>query len=201
MAMVHVGATELQLSCSEEVGKQTSLNFKEIEYLHPRAGKAEKEQEMSKRIMKNLTMLTLVVVLTMAAAVVSANGQMTSTLVTADIPFDFIVGDKTLPAGKYTVRSAASNGLRISSRDNESSAMRLSNLAVETSKKRNARMVFHRYGQQYFLAEVWSGDHYGRQLVQSKKQRYLRHELASNASKSDSSKGSFEIVEVVAQVR
>ena len=156
---------------------------------------------MSKQIVKNLTMLPLVVGLALAAAVVSVNGQSTSVLVTSDIPFDFIVGDKTLPAGEYTVRSAASNGVKISTRDNESSAMRLSNLAVDTSKKRNARLVFHRYGQQYFLAEIWSGDHYGRQLLQSKKERYLRHELASNASKSDSAKGSFEIVEVVAQVR
>ena len=153
---------------------------------------------MSKQIVKSLTMLTLAVGLTLAAVVVSANGQSASILVTADIPFDFVVGDKTLPSGEYTVRSAASNGLKISSRDGESSVMRLSNLAVETSKKRNARMVFHRYGQQYFLAEVWTGDHYGRELLQSKKERYLRHELASNASKSDSA---YEIVEVVAQVR
>jgi hypothetical protein len=144
-------------------------------------------------------MLTLVVGLVLATVVVSANGQSTSILVTADIPFDFIVGDKTLPSGEYTVRSAASNGLKISGE--ESSVMRLSNLAVETSKKRNARLVFHRYGQQYFLAEVWSGDHYGRQLLQSKKERYLRHELASNTSKSDSAKAGYEIVEVVAQVR
>lgn len=156
---------------------------------------------MSKQIVKSFTMLTLVVGLVLAAVVVSANGQSTSILVTADIPFDFIVGDKTLPSGEYTVRSASSNGLKISSRGEESSAMRLSNLAVETSKKRNARLVFHRYGQQYFLAEVWSGDHYGRELLQSKNERHLRHELGSNASKSDSAKASYEIVEVVAQVR
>lgn len=146
-------------------------------------------------------MLTLVVGLALAAVVVSANGQVTSTLVRADIPFDFIVGDKTLPSGKYTVRTATTNALAISSRDGESSAMRLSNTVAETSKKRNARMVFHRYGQKYFLAEVWSGDDYGHQLRQSKTERILRHELASNASKSGSVNGSYEIVEVVALVR
>ena len=158
---------------------------------------------MSNQIVKNLSMLTLVVGLALAAAVVSANGQATSILVTADIPFDFIVADKTLPSGRYTVRAATSDGqgLKISSRDGKASVIRLSNSAVETSKKRNARMVFHRYGQQYFLAEVWSGDDYGRQLLQCKKERYLRHELASNASKSDSAKRSYEIVEVVAMVR
>lgn len=158
---------------------------------------------MSKQIVKSLTMLTLVVGLALAANVVSANGQMTSHLATADIPFDFIVADKTLPSGKYTVRKATDDGqgLRISSLDGKSSVIRLSNSAVETSKKRNARMVFHRYGQQYFLAEVWTGDSYGRQLVQCKKERRLRQELASIASKRDSGKASYEIVEVVAMVR
>lgn len=152
---------------------------------------------MSKQIVKTLTMLTLVVGLAMAAVVVPANGQV-STLVTADIPFDFIVADKRLPAGKYTVIEASSNGLRIRSRDGKSSAMRLSNVIGEKSKKRNARMVFHRYGQQYFLAEVWSGESYGRQLLKCSKERHLRQEqeLASNASTNG-----YEIVEVIAQVR
>jgi hypothetical protein len=146
-------------------------------------------------------MLTLVVGLALAAVVVSANGQSRSTLARADIPFDFIVADKTLPSGKYTVTAATSSGVLIRSRDGKSSAIRLSNVVPDQSKKRMAKMVFHRYGQQYFLAEVWSGDDYGHKLMQCKKERILRYELASNASKSDSVNGSYEIVEVVAQVR
>jgi hypothetical protein len=156
---------------------------------------------MSKQIVKRLTMLTLVIGLTMAAAVVSANGQITSQLVTADIPFDFIVAGKTLSSGKYTVRATTSDGtgLTISRRDGES-AMILTNTVADKSQK-PARMVFHRYGQQYFLAEVWSGDSYGRHLRPCKRERNLRRELASNAAKSDLAKASYEIVEVVAQVR
>jgi hypothetical protein len=158
---------------------------------------------MSKQIVKSLTMLTLVVGLALAAAVVSANGQARSHRVTADIPFDFIVGDKILPSGKYTVREVTSNGegLMIRSNDGKSSVIRLSNSVAEKSEERTARMVFHRYGQQYFLAEVWSGEDYGRKLFQCKRERNLRQELASNASKSDSAKGSYEVVKVVALVR
>jgi hypothetical protein len=157
---------------------------------------------MSKQILKTLTMLTLVVGLALAAAVVSANGQ-SSQLVTADIPFDFVVADKTLPSGKYSVRTSTfgSKSLMISSLDGKSSVIRLSNSNTDTSAKRKARMVFHRYGQQYFLAQVWTGDSYGRQLLQCKKERNLRRELASTPSKSDSAKVSYEIVEVVALVR
>lgn len=158
---------------------------------------------MSKQFVKSLKKLTLVVGLALAATVVSANGQTTSQLAKADIPFDFIVGDKTLPSGRYTVRAVTSDGqgVRISSLDGRSSVIRLSNSAADTSKKRNARMVFHRYGQQYFLAEVWTGDIYGRQLMQCKKERRLRQELESIASKSDAGKASYEVVEVVAMVR
>lgn len=152
---------------------------------------------MSKQMLKSLTMLTLVIGLALATAVVPANGQLTSSRVTAVIPFDFIVGGKTLPSGKYTVSAVTNDGegLRITSRDGKS-ALRLSNLITDNGKNGKARMVFHRYGQQYFLAEVWSDGNYGRQLRPSKRESNLRRELASNASKSDSGKGSYEIVEV-----
>jgi len=143
-------------------------------------------------------MLTLVVGLALAAAVVSANAQLASHGVIADIPFDFIVGDETLPSGKYTVRTATADGqgLRISNLAGKASVMRLSNSIAEKNEKRNARMVFHRYGQQYFLAEIWSGEAYGSQLRQSKRERNLRQELAANASKNDSAEEGYQIVEV-----
>ncbi len=158
---------------------------------------------MSSRILKNLTMLALVVGLALATSVVSANGQSTS-LVTANIPFDFIVGNKVLPSGKYAVNSATSDaqGVSIRNREGKSSPALVLTLTVpEKSGKRTARMVFHRYGQQYFLAEIWTGDSYGRKLMASKRERNLRQELASNPSKSDSVKSSYEIVEVVASLR
>jgi hypothetical protein len=200
MAMAHVSPIELELSCPGEVAKQTSTQLEAIEHFDPKTGKAQKEeQEMTKQIIKSLAILALVVGL-MAAVVASAYGQ-SSTFITADIPFDFVVGGKTLPSSEYTVRMPSSNGLRISSSDGKSSAMRLSNLAVEKSKERNARMVFHRYGQQYFLAEVWFGNNYGRQLLRCDQERHVQQELASKASKSETAKASYEIVEVIAQVR
>ena len=158
---------------------------------------------MPKQILKTLTILTLVVGFALAAAMVSANGQVTSTFVTANIPFDFVVADKTLPAGNYKVSSLTSGGnaLKISSRDGKSAAIRLSDMIPERSEKRTARMVFHRYGQKYFLAEIWTGDDYGRELRRCKTERVLQYELASNTSKSDSATGSYQIVEVVAFVR
>lgn len=156
---------------------------------------------MSSGMLKTLTMLALVVGLGLAAAVASANGQSTAVL-NADIPFDFIVGNKTLPAGQYMVNSVTSDrhGLSIRSREGKSSAVVLTHDAADKSKKRIARMVFHRYGQQYFLAEIWSHDSYGRQLIESESERNLLRELESVAAKTDSVKATYEIVEVAALV-
>lgn len=158
---------------------------------------------MLKRIAKGLTMLTFVVGLAFFAAVQSANAQSTGHAVTADIPFDFIVGSKTLPSGRYTVTSVTSDGegLRIISQAGNAAAFRLSNAVSEKSDHPKPRMVFRRYGQQYFLAQVWSGDSNGRQLRPGKKERNLRQELAANASKTDSARGSFNTVDVLALVR
>ena len=151
---------------------------------------------MSKQIVNRFTMLTLVVGLALVSTVVTANGQLSSHLVTADIPFDFIVADQTFPAGKYTVRTSSDNGkvLKIASLDAKSSIVRLSNSVTDLNAKRNARMVFHRYGQEYFLAEVWTGDNSGRQLIKSKKELQLEHERGLIASRSDSSKGTVEVL-------
>lgn len=155
---------------------------------------------MMKHTLKTLTMLTLLVGLALAATVASAQGPSTSRRVIAEIPFDFIVGDKTLPAGNYTVGAATTNGegVRITSRNGKSSAIRLTYSASDKSQKKNARMVFHRYGQRYFLAEVWSGDNFGHKLMPSKNERNLQRELVANPSKSDLAKATYETVEVVA---
>ena len=139
-------------------------------------------------------MLTLVVGLALASTVVTANGQLSSHLITADVPFDFVVADQTFPSGKYTVSKASDNGkvLNIRSLDGKSSAVRLSNSVIDPNAKGYVRMVFHRYGEQFFLAEVWSGDNSGRQLIKSKEETRLEQERALIASKSK------DIVEVLA---
>ena len=175
--------------------------MKEVDPSHPRPEKPKQELNMSKQILKTLTMLTLVVGFALAADVESAKGQSTIR-VDADVPFDFIVAGKTLSSGKYRVDALTSGGecLRITSRDGKTSAIRLSNPIAENGERRTARLVFRRYGQKYFLAEVWSGGDYGRKLKECKMERVLRQELGAIASKSESLKPPYDIVEIVAVV-
>ena len=114
---------------------------------------------MGKQILKGFTMLMLVVGLAFVSAVVSANGQATGQ-VTADIPFQFVVGDKSLPAGEYVVKPfTASRVLAIDNRDSHGSAMRITSEIIGNGKPENARLVFHRYGNRYFLAEFgWESE-------------------------------------------
>ena len=62
-------------------------------------------------------------------------------------------------------------------------------------------MVFHRYGHNYFLAEVWNGDTAGRQLTKSRQERAIERELASIPSKSDLAQSTHETIVVVAAAR
>jgi hypothetical protein len=88
-----------------------------------------------------------------------------------NIPFAFHAGDKTLPAGEYRVESVATGeGIlhRIQCTDRHGLAI-VPSLAVEPkSGPSEARLIFHRYGDSYFLSEIWTGEREGRQLFESK---------------------------------
>lgn len=156
---------------------------------------------MRRQFLKGFTMLMLIVGLAFMSAVVSANGQ-TSIAVAAKVPFEFTVGDKVLPAGEYTVKSLKSSSDIMEIRTQGEAAMRLST-AIKTNKGlKSGKLVFHRYGQRYFLAEVWSGpEEAGRRLEKSRAQRSIESQLAAIPSKSDMAGSNYEVVEIVAMVR
>jgi hypothetical protein len=88
-----------------------------------------------------------------------------------NIPFAFHAGDKTLPAGEYRVESMPTgDGIlhRIECTNCHALAI-VPSLAVEPkSGPSEARLIFHRYGDSYFLSEIWTGQREGRQLFESK---------------------------------
>jgi hypothetical protein len=158
---------------------------------------------MKKDLLKGFTMLVLVIALAMATAVASAKPQAANKVV-ANIPFEFSVGYKTMPAGEYSVQAitSAGTGLLIQSADAKTSALRLSEASSRVKDRSHARLIFHRYGERYFLAEVWNGvDSTGRRLLESSEERAIRRELASAGSNQESTGNTYELVEVVAMLR
>jgi hypothetical protein len=149
---------------------------------------------MVRQMIKSLTMLTLIAVLSLVTAAVSANGQ-SSRRVVASIPFEFMVGDKQLPAGTYGAEptTSGSEAIKIVGTSNAKAAIRLSS-SLHRNRSDKGKMVFHRYGNQYFLAEIWvAGESDGRQLMKSKGERSVERELASNATPSSQN---YQVVEI-----
>lgn len=151
---------------------------------------------MKTQLLKGFTMVMLIVAVVFVAAGTSANGQSRTTK--ANVPFDFIVGSQSLPAGEYTVASMSSQGdvLRIRGAGNNG-ALRLTKPTHGTSEQ--AKLVFHRYGDRYFLAEVWDGAN-GRALLKSRQEQAAERELASTGSKNNSTQARYERVELVGTV-
>ena len=88
-----------------------------------------------------------------------------------NVPFAFGVENHSLPAGEYLVFTVTpERSIRIVSTDGKHSAIvnTLPNYASLPSE--NSRLVFHRYGNEYFLAQVWTaGQNVGRNPLSSKR--------------------------------
>lgn len=107
---------------------------------------------MRKTYLKTIAILGLFFML----AVGSANAQ-TGSMIEVKVPFDFTAGNAKLKAGSYTVRRVSRNTLLLRSADGKTSKMILAPMATSQIRKDTPeRLVFHRYGNQYFLNEVWA---------------------------------------------
>lgn len=142
---------------------------------------------MRKQILKAATMFVGIIALAFVSAVASSAQNSHSTVV--DIPFDFTVKGKSLPAGEYIIsRSSAadSTGLKIQRRDGRGNAIVLSRSIQNGERARESRLVFNRYGEQYFLSQVWTlGETEGRQLYKTGRERSLEVELAKANTRAE----------------
>jgi hypothetical protein len=129
---------------------------------------------MKKQVVRTLMMFGLV--MAMFVMVGSAQAQSLSNKMRINIPFEFSVGDSKLPAGEYSIGRAMSTSgdavLLISNVNYSDSVFPLTNSAQSLDPKDVNTLVFHRYGEQYFLYQVWpAGGTYGRELVKSRSER------------------------------
>jgi hypothetical protein len=157
---------------------------------------------MEKKILKGITMIMIIAAVALMAALVSAHAQSQRSL-NADVPFDFSVGGKSLNAGEYSVRAFTSSGdsVVVRNRNSYEGAIRLTRSVQARIVPQKATLVFHRYGQRYFLSEIWTpGERTGKQLLRSSEEKALENQLASTSSQSDVARSSFERIEIVAMV-
>ena len=160
----------------------------------------EKANHMQKQIQKAATLLSLVVALTITYAAIPVDADSIGSI-RVDVPFDFIADHSTLPAGKYTIQSAGAtlNGvIRITSDDGKASVFLSTHSAQSLRSKDETVVIFHRYGDQYFLFQVWAiGDTIGSEIPKSSLERQAA--LGIDNEKGQSASG--EPAEVVIAAR
>lgn len=92
------------------------------------------------------------------------------------IPFAFVAGSATLPAGEYRIQKwdGTSPVLLIQCSDPSESAMVLTNAAEAKELQSESKLVFNRYHNRYFLSQVWmAGSVRGRQLFKSPREKEM----------------------------
>ena len=85
------------------------------------------------------------------------------------VPFSFQVRDATLPPGVYNV---STQGSIVSIRGGSRTAFAISN-RVESRGSTPAKLVFHRYGDEYILKQAWTSGSAGRELTKSRREKQL----------------------------
>lgn len=132
------------------------------------------------KTIRNLIWISLVLAATTAFAQQIENRQ----LMKVNIPFQFMVGERAYPAGEYLVTSVIpERTLRISSAAGNLAAFVTVEPLYAQRPSASNHLVFNRYGNSYFLEEVWiAGVDVARSLAKGK----WEMEVASNQRKPDS---------------
>jgi hypothetical protein len=101
--------------------------------------------------------------------------------VTANVPFSFYsfyMGGSAMAQGSYNV-DEFSHGAVVCMRSKDAAKSVTTHEIVGNKLAEPARLVFHRYAQSYFLAEIWNGDtSVGQALAVSQREK----ELAGNGA-------------------
>ena len=95
-------------------------------------------------------------------------------VVKANIPFNFIVNKVDLPSGQYRLETVGTTGvaMTIQSTDSKVNKAFLPNDCESGKAQATTKLVFHRYGDQYFLSQIWkAGEVRGKELPKSGRER------------------------------
>jgi len=120
--------------------------------------------------MKSVRILITICLLVTGASLF-AQTTASERLMKVNIPFAFSVEGQSLPDGEYLVFTVTpERSIRIVSTDGKHSAIVNTLPNYASSPSENSRLVFRRYGNEYFLAQVWTaGQNVARNPLSSKR--------------------------------
>lgn len=126
--------------------------------------------------MTKKTFVPLLAVILLAVGSLSAQ---ISNAVKADIPFGFTAGNITMPAGAYQIANSGHPGTLLIRSEGSSGMFVGANAAQASGRAGSTKLVFHRYGDRYFLYQIWvQGEDRGSEVPMTKLEKELS---ASNA--------------------
>ena len=127
---------------------------------------------MTTKIINTLTGLVLL----LAVAAPLHAGSILNHEMTVSVPFGFIAGDRSLPAGDYSVQVNPERGSVVLHQEGQSPLLLLTNQKESTNTPPRGKLVFKRYGANFFLSEVWSQDNAtGQALTPSAAEKEMAH--------------------------
>ena len=129
---------------------------------------------------KNLCVIIAAFALSVPA---TASGQ--TIRLNATVPFDFVVGESVLPAGEYSIQTLDNAGKVVAIRSSSSTgrALVLSNACRSLAASPRTKLVFHRFGDDYFLAQIWvEGNDAGREIPASRREKQLAKDFSAQGA-------------------
>ena len=97
-----------------------------------------------------------------------------SELMKIDVPFNFVAENQRMEAGQYTIQPLLNGRLLIRSANGRVAMTILSLPDPLQSTATGSQVVFHRYGGEYFLAELWmQGQNTGREVLRGREESEL----------------------------
>jgi hypothetical protein len=112
--------------------------------------------------------LLVLVLLSLITIPLFAQSMNVSGTLRIKIPVQFTVNTQTLPAGEYIVARVFDNSIQLKNIDGGNAVVALTSTLGGGIQIQGPKLVFNRYGNRYFLTEVWLGKaDTGRQLFAS----------------------------------
>lgn len=88
------------------------------------------------------------------------------------VPFQFNLKDAQLPSGEYAIERGPTGGVVLTSKNGAIRKVVMATPIESPTTRRDTRVIFRRYGDDYFLSQIWvRSEHWGFEIPVSKAER------------------------------
>jgi hypothetical protein len=102
----------------------------------------------------------------------TVHAQRKEQIIKANIPFDFVVGNETFPAGRYSVALIGPVFLELRNSEGQTLTSVLTQSVQALAEPAQPKLRFDSQGGQHVLTQIWQeGDSTGRQILRLKSAR------------------------------